>query len=48
MELPITEKELDDIIDLLKNHNKGQLYAKLWSFKINKFIKNEEKGFGFS
>jgi hypothetical protein len=48
MELPINDKELDHIINLLEKHGKGQLYAKLWSFKFNKNIKKEEKSFGFS
>lgn len=48
MNLPINDKELDFIIDFLEKHGKGQLYAKLWSFRFNKNIKAEEKDFGFS
>jgi hypothetical protein len=40
MQLPINEKELDDILDILKNKN-PQLYSKLWSYKINK-LKGEK------
>jgi len=35
MDLPINEKELDDIIKILETRN-PQLYAKLWSYKLNK------------
>jgi len=35
MELPINENELDFIIEKLKTSN-PQLYAKLWSYKLNK------------
>lgn len=34
MKLPITEQELQYIIDVMKNKN-PQLYSKLWSYKIN-------------
>ena len=34
MELPINENELEIIIEKLKSSN-PQLYAKLWSYKIN-------------
>ena len=43
MEIPISDKELDFIIELLEKHGKGQLYAKLWSFKFNKNIKKRRK-----
>jgi hypothetical protein len=33
MELPITEKELDIIIELTKTKN-SQLYNKLWSYRF--------------
>ena len=36
MELPITENELKKIIELLKNSNEKNLYAKLWSFNFNR------------
>jgi hypothetical protein len=46
MELPITEKELDIIIELVKNKN-SQLYNKLWSYRFN--LKNQDKkNYGFS
>lgn len=45
IELPITEWELDTIISTLKYINPA-LYAKLWSYKINKL--KEEKKDGFS
>jgi hypothetical protein len=35
IELPINQKELEIIIKLLKN-TKPDLYAKLWSFNINR------------
>jgi hypothetical protein len=34
MKLPITDKELDTIMELLR-HSNPELYAKLWSHKIN-------------
>ena len=34
MELPITEKELDIIIEKIKSYDYN-LYAKLWSYRIN-------------
>jgi hypothetical protein len=40
MELPITESELGIIIEKLRSSN-PQLYAKLWSHKMN--ILNKEK-----
>jgi hypothetical protein len=40
MELPITEKEFEIIVEVLKNRY-PQLYGKLWSYKLNK--KNYEK-----
>lgn len=40
MDLPITEKELDDIIKILETRN-PPLYAKLWSHKLNK-LKGEK------
>jgi hypothetical protein len=43
MELPINQKELEYIIDSLKNIN-PQLYAKLWSYKVNN-LKEEKNGF---
>ena len=36
MWLPITEKELEKIISILQHTNEKDLYAKLWSFKINR------------
>lgn len=37
MELPINEKELEVIINLLKNKQEyWDLYSKLWTYKINK------------
>jgi hypothetical protein len=39
-ELPINDKELDTIIELLKYY-KPELYSKLWSYKIN-FLKKEK------
>jgi hypothetical protein len=34
MELPITEKEFEIIVEVLKN-KEPQLYNKLWSYKFN-------------
>ena len=45
MELPITENELQIIIEKLKTTN-PQLYAKLWSYKLNR--QKGEKNNGFS
>jgi hypothetical protein len=44
MELPITENELDIIIEKLKSSN-PQLYAKLWSYRINYRKKEQDDGF---
>jgi hypothetical protein len=44
IKLPIDEKELQYIIDVVKYKN-PQLYSKLWSYKINKL---GEKQNGFS
>jgi hypothetical protein len=46
MELPITEKELSIIIELVKNKD-SQLYNKLWSYRIN-YLKKDKKNYGFS
>ncbi len=43
MELPITENELDFIIEKLKTSN-PQLYAKLWSYKLNCLKKEQKNG----
>ena len=45
MDLPINENELEIIIEKLKLSN-PQLYAKLWSYKIN--YRKKEKSDGFS
>jgi hypothetical protein len=45
MDLPINENELEIIIEKLKSSN-PQLYAKLWSYKIN--YRKKEKSDGFS
>jgi hypothetical protein len=45
MELPITEKELEFIVELLKYKN-PPLYNKLWSYKFN--LKHKDKTYGFS
>jgi hypothetical protein len=46
MELPITEKELDIIIEVIKNKH-PQLYNKLWSYRIN-YLKTDKKDYGLS
>lgn len=48
MELPITDKELDILIEMSKKYDKKDLYAKLWSYRFYKNVKKEEKEFGFS
>jgi hypothetical protein len=40
IKLPITDKELDTIIEMLK-YSKPELYAKLWSHKINFLTKGK-------
>jgi hypothetical protein len=46
MELPITEKELNFIIELVKYKN-TELYNKLWTYRFN--LKTENKNnYGFS
>jgi hypothetical protein len=45
MELPITEKELDIIIEMVKYENPN-LYNKLWTYRFN--LKNEDKNYGLS
>jgi hypothetical protein len=42
MELPITQSDLDYIIEMVKNKN-PQLYNKLWSHKFNlKYTKGKK------
>ncbi len=41
MKLPINEKELEFIIELLKSKN-TQLYNKLWSYKFNLKYKQKD------
>jgi hypothetical protein len=36
MEIPITDEEFKRIIEMLKNSKEKNLYAKLWSFNINR------------
>ena len=36
MNLPITEREFEKILELLKRTDEKQLYNKLWTFKFNK------------
>jgi len=36
MDLPITEIEFKKILEILKNSSEKQIYAKLWSFNINR------------
>lgn len=43
IQLPITEKELEYIIKVVKDKN-PQLYGKLWSYKINE-LRGERNGF---
>jgi hypothetical protein len=43
MELPITENELKIIIEKLRSSN-PQLYAKLWTYKINCLQKEKNNG----
>jgi hypothetical protein len=43
MDLPITQKELDKIIGILRGSH-PHLYAKLWTYKINYLSKNTENG----
>jgi hypothetical protein len=45
MDLPLTKKELDAIILILKKYN-PHLYAKLWTHKMSNL--NKEKNNGFS
>ncbi len=45
IKLPLSEKELDEIIELLKKTN-NKIYSKLWSYKINYL--NKEKSNGLS
>jgi hypothetical protein len=43
IKLPLSEKELDEIIQILKRTN-SKIYAKLWSYKINYLIKEKNNG----
>jgi len=36
MNLPITEREFEKILELLKRTDEKQLYNKLWSFNFNR------------
>jgi hypothetical protein len=42
MELPITDKELFEIMELVKNKN-NQLYNKLWTYRMSTKIKEGVK-----
>jgi hypothetical protein len=44
MQLPVTDKELDTIILTLKSVH-PTLYAKLWTYKINKLKESKKDGF---
>ena len=41
MDLPINEKEFDEILKSIKFIN-SELYAKLWSYKIKKIRKDSK------
>lgn len=41
MRLPITETELNIILEVLKHKNQ-ELYNKLWSYKINKKLEENK------
>ena len=43
MNLPINEREFDQLLKLLKTSgdSQKQLYAKLWSYKMNYLIKEK-------
>ena len=44
MELPISERELNTIIDAMRLGGDTALYQKLWTYKLNYFDnKKEEK-----
>jgi hypothetical protein len=45
MELPITEKELNFIIELVK-HKNTELYNKLWTYRFNK--NKDKNNYGIS
>jgi len=36
MDIPITQKDLERLIKLLKDTKHKDLYAKLWTFNINR------------
>jgi hypothetical protein len=36
MNLPITEREFEKILELLKRTDEKQLYNKLWTFNFNR------------
>jgi len=43
MNLPINEREYDQLVELLRKSGEDhkQLYAKLWSYKMNYLIKEK-------
>ena len=43
IKLPITEKELNYIIEIIKTKN-PPLYAKLWAYKLNNLTGNKING----
>lgn len=43
IKLPINEKELDVIIELMKSNGKTELYQKLWTYKINYLNKQNKE-----
>lgn len=43
MELPITERELDRIIDSMKSGENKDIHTKLWSYKVNYLNKKQKE-----
>jgi len=43
MDIPITEKELDEILKSIRYSDNSSLYNKLWCYKIN-YLQKHKKG----
>lgn len=43
MNIPITQKEFERILEILKRTNEKQLYNKLWSYNFNLKYQSGEK-----
>lgn len=43
MNIPLDEREIDVILEVLRHTRHQKLYNKFWSYKINTLIREKEK-----